>query len=350
MAIRAQPAGARHPAAACHRDGPTRWAIRGSGAGLKTDHQEPGERRLRYRGRRSHVWQPRSADSALLPQDGDDCHLCWAQWRPMINSATVESPSVTKLLAQRIPPEPDGTGDPSWMRRVWDGDSAVFISPRRRRDRRRPTTVGRASRAGAGGYRHDRQNHTRPAPLAPRPAGGCLGRAGAWAASTVARVDPTAAAAGDPIRMGRLNLASSTATTLQTKTSRAAYLVNQLGAGTAVKGLATSGNHHGTRPDERARASGVTALTTTACTQTPRMVTQSMHTRRTESAWRRMGATAECKRCPRRWLFSRKGQPPVFSRETSFFTGTRTSCRDRLRTPGSHRRDRSLVRPRRRIR
>jgi hypothetical protein len=70
---------------------------------------------------------------------------------------------------------------------------------------------------------------------------GALGGLGAWAAATVARVDPTAAAAGDPIRMGRLNLASSTATTLQTKTSRAAYLVNQLGAGAAVKGVATSG-------------------------------------------------------------------------------------------------------------
>ena len=41
--------------------------------------------------------------------------------------------------------------------------------------------------------------------------------------------------------MGRLNLASSTATTLQTKTSRAALLVNQLGVGAAVKGVATSG-------------------------------------------------------------------------------------------------------------
>jgi hypothetical protein len=70
---------------------------------------------------------------------------------------------------------------------------------------------------------------------------GALGGLAAWAASTASRVDPAAAAAGDPIRMGRLNKASSTATTLQTKTSQAALLVNQIGAGAAVKGVATSG-------------------------------------------------------------------------------------------------------------
>lgn len=70
---------------------------------------------------------------------------------------------------------------------------------------------------------------------------GVLGGLGALAAAAVGRVDPTAAAAGDPIRMGRLNKASSTATTLQTKTSAAACLVNQIGAGPAVKGVATSG-------------------------------------------------------------------------------------------------------------
>jgi hypothetical protein len=70
---------------------------------------------------------------------------------------------------------------------------------------------------------------------------GAVGGLAAWAASAIGRADPAQAAAGDPIRMGRLNLASSTATTLQTKTSRAAYLVNQLGVGAAVKGVATSG-------------------------------------------------------------------------------------------------------------
>jgi hypothetical protein len=71
--------------------------------------------------------------------------------------------------------------------------------------------------------------------------GGLLGGLAAWAAAAVGRVDPTAAAAGDPIRMGRLNKASSTATTLQTKTSGAAYQVTQIGGGAAVKGVATSG-------------------------------------------------------------------------------------------------------------
>ena len=70
---------------------------------------------------------------------------------------------------------------------------------------------------------------------------GALGGLAAWAASTAARVNPAEAAAGDPIRMGRINKASSTATTLQTKTSTAAYQVTQIGGGAAVKGVATSG-------------------------------------------------------------------------------------------------------------
>jgi hypothetical protein len=70
---------------------------------------------------------------------------------------------------------------------------------------------------------------------------GLLGGAGVWAASMVSRAAPAEAAAGDPIRMGRLNKASSTATTLQTKTSAPAYQVTQIGAGAAVKGVATSG-------------------------------------------------------------------------------------------------------------
>lgn len=70
---------------------------------------------------------------------------------------------------------------------------------------------------------------------------GALGGLGVWAASAIGRAAPAEAAAGDPIRMGRLNKASSTATTLQTKTSAAAYLVNQIGAGAAVKGVATTG-------------------------------------------------------------------------------------------------------------
>jgi hypothetical protein len=71
---------------------------------------------------------------------------------------------------------------------------------------------------------------------------GLLGGVGVWAASLVSQAAaPALAAAGDPIRMGRLNKASSTATTLQTKTSSAAYQVTQIGGGAAVKGVATSG-------------------------------------------------------------------------------------------------------------
>ena len=70
---------------------------------------------------------------------------------------------------------------------------------------------------------------------------GLLGGAGVWAASLVSQAARALAAAGDPIRMGRLNKASSTATTLQTKTSAAAYQVTQIGGGAAVKGVATNG-------------------------------------------------------------------------------------------------------------
>jgi hypothetical protein len=70
---------------------------------------------------------------------------------------------------------------------------------------------------------------------------GALGGLGAWVAAAAARVDPAAAAVGDPIRMGRLNKASNTETTLQATTGHPAYLVNQRGLGPAVKGVATSG-------------------------------------------------------------------------------------------------------------
>ena len=86
---------------------------------------------------------------------------------------------------------------------------------------------------------------TESTPTAPRSRrallAGALGGLGVWAASAIGRAAPAEAAAGDPIRMGRLNKASSTATTLQTKTSAPAFLVNQIGAGVAVRGVATSG-------------------------------------------------------------------------------------------------------------
>ena len=70
---------------------------------------------------------------------------------------------------------------------------------------------------------------------------GALGGLAAWAASTAARVSPAEAAAGDPIRMGRLNKASDTSTTVQSKTSKAVLQAMQLGGGTALRGEAASG-------------------------------------------------------------------------------------------------------------
>jgi hypothetical protein len=70
---------------------------------------------------------------------------------------------------------------------------------------------------------------------------GALGGIGAWAACAIGRVAPAEAAAGDPIRMGRLNKAGGTSTELQTKTSQAAFKAVQLGGGAALRGEATSG-------------------------------------------------------------------------------------------------------------
>ena len=71
---------------------------------------------------------------------------------------------------------------------------------------------------------------------------GALGGLGAWAASAISRVTPAAAAAGDPIRMGRFNRAGASMTTLQANHSEPALRVVQNGhngptAG-AVSGLA----------------------------------------------------------------------------------------------------------------
>jgi hypothetical protein len=70
---------------------------------------------------------------------------------------------------------------------------------------------------------------------------GALGGLGAWAAAVAVRVDPAEAAAGDPIRMGRLNKASGTSTELQTSASKPAFRATQLGSGVALRGDAGSG-------------------------------------------------------------------------------------------------------------
>ena len=70
---------------------------------------------------------------------------------------------------------------------------------------------------------------------------GALGGLAAWAASAASRVNPTEAAAGDPIRMGHTNLAGGTSTELRTQTSKPAFRATQLGGGHALRGDAASG-------------------------------------------------------------------------------------------------------------
>ena len=71
--------------------------------------------------------------------------------------------------------------------------------------------------------------------------GGLLGGVGVWAASMVSQATPASAAAGDPIRMGRLNKASGTSTELQTSSSKPTFWARQLGGGHAIRAEATNG-------------------------------------------------------------------------------------------------------------
>lgn len=74
--------------------------------------------------------------------------------------------------------------------------------------------------------------------------GGALGGIAAAILGAGGRVDPAAAASGDPIRMGRTNKAGGTNTTLQTTTSSGnALKVSQLGSGVALR--AESADGHG---------------------------------------------------------------------------------------------------------
>jgi hypothetical protein len=85
-----------------------------------------------------------------------------------------------------------------------------------------------------------------PVPTPPRTRrallAGALGGLAAWAASAAARADQTAAAAGDPIRMGQINSPGGKTTTLQMAGgSGAAMRVVQGGGGSAVRAESTSG-------------------------------------------------------------------------------------------------------------
>lgn len=70
---------------------------------------------------------------------------------------------------------------------------------------------------------------------------GAVGGLGAWAASVVGRAAPVEAAAGDPIRMGRINRAGGSRTILETSSEGAAFTVRQQSGAGAVRAEATSG-------------------------------------------------------------------------------------------------------------
>jgi hypothetical protein len=71
---------------------------------------------------------------------------------------------------------------------------------------------------------------------------GALGGLTTWAAAAAARADPTAAAVGDPIRMGQVNEAGSTRTTLKASSGAAALRVVQVQDGAGVVAKATNGD------------------------------------------------------------------------------------------------------------
>ena len=67
---------------------------------------------------------------------------------------------------------------------------------------------------------------------------GAIGGLGVWAASAIGRAAPAEAAAGDPIRMGQVNGAARTTTTLRSRTKEAAaFAVRQFGQGPAISGV-----------------------------------------------------------------------------------------------------------------
>ena len=66
---------------------------------------------------------------------------------------------------------------------------------------------------------------------------GLLGGAGVWAASMVSRAAPAEAAAGDPIRMGRINQAGRSRTELHSWTSEPVFRAVQYGRGNAIRAV-----------------------------------------------------------------------------------------------------------------
>lgn len=71
---------------------------------------------------------------------------------------------------------------------------------------------------------------------------GALGGLGGFLASSLGRVSPVAGASGDPVRMGRTNMAAGTNTILQTNSTGQAFKVLQKGSGSALRGESNAGN------------------------------------------------------------------------------------------------------------
>jgi hypothetical protein len=71
---------------------------------------------------------------------------------------------------------------------------------------------------------------------------GAVGGLGAWLVSAAQRAMPAEAAVGDPMRLGRVNNAAGSNTTLQTSSLGPAYKVRQNGGGTAIRGESPAGH------------------------------------------------------------------------------------------------------------
>lgn len=70
---------------------------------------------------------------------------------------------------------------------------------------------------------------------------GLLGGVAATVAGAIGRATPASAGAGDPVRMGRINKAGGTSTTLQTSSGSPAFKVLQNGSGHAVRAESSKG-------------------------------------------------------------------------------------------------------------
>jgi hypothetical protein len=66
---------------------------------------------------------------------------------------------------------------------------------------------------------------------------GAIGGLGVWVASAIGRAAPAEAAAGDPIRMGRINRAGTSSTELQSTTNQPVFRAVQYGRGNAIRAV-----------------------------------------------------------------------------------------------------------------